>query len=262
MKKSILDLRVVSNTKLLDTHFLLRLTSDLQKLPIMNPGQFVQVEVKNSSLAFLRRPISINFVDKKNNELWLLIQIIGEGTKHLSRLVAGDMLNIICPLGHGFTLPTEDQKIFKPLLIGGGVGIAPLLHLGATLFEAGYKPSFLLGARSSKDLLELDLFRKFGTVYTTTEDGSSGNRGFVTDHILLKEQRFNRIYSCGPKPMMMAVAKYAQQQNITCEVSLENRMACGVGACLCCVEEDKNKHNVCVCTEGPVFNIKDLSWLS
>ena len=161
------------------------------------------------------------------------------------------------PLGNGFSMPqTPDEKV---LLIGGGVGTAPMLYLGEALLKMGCKPAFLLGARSKNDLLQLEQFEAFGDVYTTTEDGSAGEKGYVTMHSILKGNKFDKIYTCGPKPMMMAVAKYASEHNIECEVSLENTMACGVGACLCCVENTKEGH-VCVCKEGPVFNIKKLLW--
>ncbi|MDD4419004.1 MAG: dihydroorotate dehydrogenase electron transfer subunit, partial [Bacteroides graminisolvens] len=102
-------------------------------------------------------------------------------------------------------------------------------------------------------------FTQYGNVFTTTEDGSMGEKGYVTQHSLLSTQTFNKIYTCGPKPMMMAVAKYAKTNNIECEVSLENTMACGFGVCLCCVENTTEGH-ICVCKEGPVFNIKKLLW--
>jgi dihydroorotate dehydrogenase electron transfer subunit len=125
----------------------------------------------------------------------------------------------------------------------------------------GCKPVFLLGARSRDDLLQLDDFRRQGDVYITTEDGSLGEQGYVTQHTVLSSRRFDQICTCGPKPMMMAVAQYAAARGIACEVSLENTMACGIGACLCCVEKTIEGH-VCVCTEGPVFNINQLTWLN
>ncbi|MGN0310188.1 MAG: dihydroorotate dehydrogenase electron transfer subunit, partial [Bacteroides sp.] len=121
------------------------------------------------------------------------------------------------------------------------------------------KPFILIGARSAGDLMQLDLLSQYGEVYVTTEDGSQGEKGYLTQHSLLQKQSFDRIYSCGPKPMMMAVARYAKAQGVDCEVSLENKMACGIGACLCCVE-NTNEGNLCVCKEGPVFNIEKLLW--
>ena len=118
---------------------------------------------------------------------------------------------------------------------------------------------FLWGARTKHGVLQLDYFEAIGDVFVTTEDGSCGEKGFVTNHSLLQSQSFGMIYTCGPKPMMKAVAEYAKKTNTPCEVSLENTMACGLGACLCCVEHT-TEGNVCVCTEGPVFNINRLTW--
>ena len=192
--------------------------------------------------------------------MWFLVELVGDGTRQLATVKEGDLVNVVLPLGNGYTLPQQDNMdAFKPLLIGGGVGTAPMLMLGFKLAEIGCKPTFLLGARSANDLLQLDEFKRLGDVYMTTEDGSMGEKGYVTQHSVLKEQEFNMIYTCGPKPMMMAVAKYAHASGIECEVSLENKMACGVGACLCCVENTDEGH-LCVCKDGPVFNIKKLLW--
>ncbi|MDR1161975.1 MAG: dihydroorotate dehydrogenase electron transfer subunit [Tannerellaceae bacterium] len=256
MKKYMLDMKVAENKDLHDNYCLLKVTSD-NTLPEMLPGQFVQIRVDHSPATFLRRPISINYVDRKSNELWLLIQKVGDGTRAMATYKPGDYINLLFPLGNGFTIPESKEE--NLLLIGGGVGTAPMLFLGACLKEKGFKPVFLVGARSGKDLLQLDDFQQFGTVYTTTEDGSHGEKGYVTNHSVLTTMQFNKLYTCGPKPMMQAVARYASARQIACEVSLENTMACGVGACLCCVENTTNGH-VCVCTEGPVFNIDKLRW--
>ncbi len=252
------DLIVADNLRLHNNYYLIKLTQE-GLLPEMAPGQFVEVRVDSSPDTFLRRPISINYVDKEKNELWLLIQTIGGGTRKMSNLCKGDIVNLIYPLGNSFSIPTD--KIFdkKLLLIGGGVGIAPMLFLGACLKNEGYEPIFLLGGRTSKDLLQLEDFARFGTVYTTTEDGSAGEKGYVTQHPILKSQHFDMIYTCGPKPMMIAVASYAKQAGTACEVSLENTMACGFGACLCCVENTSEGH-ICVCKDGPVINIEKLKW--
>ena len=231
----------------------------------------------------LRRPISIHYVDYAQNEVWFLVRIVGTGTRMLGVLQEGDIVNVMLPLGNGFTLPavnatkldqtlqmpsTIDTQSFDneqeaalqtPLLIGGGVGIAPLLYLGKVLRKQSVSPTFLLGARTERELQQLEEFEQFGTVYTTTEDGSHGEQGFVTQHSVLQNRVFSQIYCCGPLPMMKAVASYAKEKNIPCEVSLENRMACGIGACLCCVENTTQGHQ-CVCTDGPVFNTKDLLW--
>ena len=258
MKKYILDLQVKSVERVHERYVLIRLTDD-KPLPEMLPGQFVEVRVDGSSTTFLRRPISINFVDRQANELWLLVACVGDGTRRLAELKAGDTLNCVLPLGNGFTLPFTLHP--SPLLVGGGVGVAPLLYLGKVLKEKGLEPTFLLGARSAKDLLMLSEFEKYGRVLVTTEDGTMGEKGFVTNHSVLQQEQFDMIQVCGPTPMMKAVARYANEKGIECEVSLENLMACGLGACLCCVEKTK-EGNLCVCKEGPVFNIKRLLWQS
>lgn len=256
MKKFILDLTVNSVEALSDKHVLIKLT-DEKPLPEMLPGQFVEVRVDNSPSTFLRRPISINNVDYDRNELWLLVAAVGDGTRQLQKLQKGDRLNCMLPLGNSFTMPTDSAQ--KVLLVGGGVGVAPLLYFGKRIKEMGGEPTFLLGARSAKDVLERELFEQVGRVLITTEDGSEGEKGFVTNHSVLAQEHFDRISTCGPKPMMMAVARYAFKNDIECEVSLENKMACGVGACLCCVEKTV-EGNKCVCKEGPVMNIKKLTW--
>lgn len=256
MKKFVKDLRLVAIEHLPVDNFVLRLT-DTDPLPEMRPGQFVEVLVKDSATTFLRRPISINYINRQKNELWLLIHAVGAGTRLLQTLVAGDFLNCIFPLGNGFSTPSA--SIQHPLLVGGGVGTAPLLLYGEALKTAGITPTFLLGGRSREHILQVPLFEEIGTTLLATEDGSAGAKGFVTQHPALNTERFDFIATCGPLPMMKAVANYAKQHNIYCEASLENLMACGIGACLCCVEKT-TKGNLCVCTEGPVFNIKDLMW--
>ena len=255
MKKFLIDFKIVKNERLSDSYSLFVLEPINGELPEMHPGQFVQVEVPNSKSTYLRRPISINYVDYANNQLWLLVRKAGDGTASLMKLAENDVVNLMLPLGNGFTIfPGETM-----LLIGGGVGVAPLLYLGKKAKEAGANVKFLLGARTENDLLELEQFESVGEVFVSTENGGKGEKGFVTQHSVLNSGSFSRIACCGPMPMMKAVAKIAKEKSIECEVSLENVMACGLGACLCCVE-DTVEGNVCVCKEGPVFNIKRLKW--
>ena len=257
MKKYISDFVIESSEKLHANYGLLKLKPVEGVLPEILPGQFCQVEIKNSKSTFLRRQISVNYVDYEANLLWLLVRRAGEGTNALVDAPEGEIVNVVYPMGNGFTVPADKQK--KLLLIGGGVGVAPLLYFGEILKKEGIEVNFLLGARSANDLLELDEFKKRGNVYLSTEDGSEGEKGFVTTHSVLS-QKWDSISCCGPMPMMKAVAKYAVENGVDCEVSLENVMACGVGACLCCVEDTHDHGNVCVCKEGPVFNIKRLKW--
>ena len=257
LKKHIIDLQVVSVEALGERFVLLKCTDPNAPLPPMMPGQFAQLRVDGSKETFLRRPISINFVDTKLNQIWFLVQLVGAGSRALGRLREGDTLNALLPLGNGFSMPGSAEK--KHLLVGGGVGTAPLLYLGAQMNLMGMRPTFLLGARTKDMLLQLEDFERVGDVYVTTEDGSAGEKGFVTQHSVLFKQHFDRISVCGPSPMMKAVARFARTNSVPCEVSLENMMACGLGACLCCVEKTV-KGNVCVCTEGPVFDINELTW--
>jgi dihydroorotate dehydrogenase electron transfer subunit len=255
MKKYILDLSVVDNRRLNHEYVVIDVTHS-EKLPEMRPGQFVEVRVDGSPTTFLRRPISIHDYNPKTNVLSLLVQEIGDGTRKLAQIQQNDKLNIMFPLGNWFTLPHKNEKV---LLIGGGCGIAPLLFLGRIINEMGGNVEYLLGARKADGILELDVYKQFGKVHITTEDGSMGTKGYVVHHPVLWDEssKFDRIYTCGPDAMMRVVAKYALKNDITCEASLENTMACGFGVCLCCVTQTTAGHK-CVCTDGPVFNVKDL----
>lgn len=251
MMKQIADFTLVGK-ECYGTSVLLRLR-DEQPLPEIVPGQFVQVRVDDSPSTYLRRPISIHDVDPANNMISLLVQMVGEGTRHLGAANVGDQLNLVLPLGNGYTLPSASDKV---LLVGGGIGIAPLYYL-AKCMDA--QPTFLLGGKKTSDLVRLDAYSSIGETLITTEDGSLGEKGMVTMHSVWQQRQFDKIYVCGPKRMMMAVADIARANNVWCEVSLEHMMACGLGACLCCVE-DTVEGNLCVCKEGPVFNTRRLKW--
>jgi dihydroorotate dehydrogenase electron transfer subunit len=256
MAKRIADLKVSGTRRLNNDFFIIELAGD-HKLPEMKPGQFAQVKVEGSPSTFLRRPISLHDVDYGTNTLKLLVQVAGEGTRKLSELSNGEYVNIIYPLGNSFTIPSHNEKI---LLVGGGCGVAPLLFLAKTLKSSGFTFDILLGFRNKERIIEYDQYLSLGRVYMTTEDGSVGEKGFVTSHsVMVEENNYTRVYCCGPEAMMKAVAHWARQNNAECEVSLENLMACGIGVCLCCVV-DTTKGHLCTCTEGPVFNINDLKW--
>lgn len=252
------DFNIVSNEKIADNFALLTLTpSNGLQCPQIAAGQFTQIRISDSPTTFLRRPISICDFNPDANTISLLVRNAGEGTRHLIELQPNAIVNLILPLGNGFNV--DSSKYQKPLLIGGGVGIAPLHHLAKEFKKEGVTPTFLIGARSKHLLLMLESLSQLGDVHITTDDGSAGHKGVVTTHPFLDKGNYDAIFCCGPAPMMKAVAKFAKAKNIECEVSLENMMACGIGACLCCVENTV-KGNVCVCTEGPVFNITDLTW--
>ena len=255
MKKVLVDL-TIKEVQHVNANCVLLVMCSETPLPETLPGQFAELRVDNTPSVVLRRPISVHSFDAQKNEIGFLVQVVGDGTRWLASLKVGDKVNTLMPLGNGFTMPTEAGGRY--LLVGGGVGSAPLYYLAEQLKKNGNDFVILIGARSEKDLYRRDAYEALGRVEYTTEDGSLGEKGYVTNHSVLAE-KFDRIYTCGPKPMMLAVAKYARENGIACEVSLENKMACGLGACLCCVEDTKEGHK-CVCTDGPVFSIDELKW--
>lgn len=256
-------------------------------LPI-KAGQFCQVRVPKTHNSYLRLPISIMAHDPGSRSLELLIQIVGEGSQYIASRQEGEDLQILYPLGNGFSQPQDEDNV---LLLAGGVGVAPLYGLLDSLCKNGErkgKTTFLYGARGASDLLlRQDLESKKGiNVLYSTQNASMGEKGLVTEHSIFAvvssaagcaenstagcaENSFpyNKIYVCGPEPMMKAVFSLVKNdlepslgKKIELELSLENKMACGIGACLCCVAQDKDGHNRCVCTEGPVFNSNILNW--
>jgi dihydroorotate dehydrogenase electron transfer subunit len=255
MTKKILDFQLIDNKQLNKDFFVLELLCP-EALPDILPGQFVQARVDKSPETFLRRPLSVHDVDFKKKTIKLLIQVAGKGTLALSHLKKADSLNMVFPLGNSFSIPLKEEKT---LLIGGGCGVAPLMYLAKYLKSIGYKLDILIGFKSRDRIIEYKEYEKLGRLFLTTEDGSEGEKGLVIHHSILKEKNYDRIYCCGPDSMMKAVASYSHTHKITCEVSLENLMACGIGVCLCCVV-NTTRGNVCSCTEGPVFNINDLRW--
>lgn len=256
-KKFVQDFQVIANSSLNPTNFLIKLQSD-HPLPKMLPGQFANVEVKKSNEIFLRRPFSIFEVDYKENTISLLVKILGRGSKVLTEMKVGETINMVYPLGKSFTKPDPHDKV---LLIGGGSGVAPMLFLAK---ESGIKADrvdILLGAKSKIDHIEANNYASYATLHYASEDGSLGEKGFVTQHSIFRNhlKDYDKIYACGPDGMMKAVAREAKTAGVFCEVSLENLMACGFGVCLCCIEPT-DRGNLCVCTEGPVFNINELKW--
>lgn len=258
MKKYLLDFKVVDVERYDGGTALIKLVPVGAELPAMLPGQFVNILVKDCDGVFLRRPISICNVNRQEGSLTLYIKRVGKGTEHLCDCKINDVFNLLLPLGNGFSIEGKDLPE-RPLLIGGGVGMAPMLYLGQCLKDKGCEPAFLLGGARKEDIPLLAYFTAVGATHVTTVDGSLGTKGFVTDHEVFLSGGYNKIYCCGPTPMMKAVAAVATKKGIDCEVSLENKMACGLGACLCCVEDTAFGHR-CVCTDGPVFDIKDLKW--
>lgn len=219
------------------------------------PGQFISVYCHEGS-RLLPRPISICEIDREDQALRIVYRVVGKGTEELSAMRTGGSLNIVGPLGNGF--PLKEKKAF---LIGGGIGIPPMLQLAK---ELQCEKQLILGYRDSLFLQEE--FKKQGKLYVATEDGSYGTEGNVLDAIRENGLDAEIIYACGPMPMLRAIKAYAQEKNIECWLSLEERMACGIGACLACVcksrEKDShtNVNNKRICKEGPVFRAEEVEF--
>ncbi len=253
--KKVQQFRVAEYKWLNDSSYVITLESDLP-VESIQPGNFAEVEVPHATDVFLRRPLSVLDVDYERRTLSFYVKILGKGTRRMGSYPVGEPVSVIYPLGNAFT-QKENANV---LIVGGGSGIAPFILLARALKSKGTNITFLFGARKKEDIVLTEEFGEYGDILVTTEDGSMGEQGLVTDHSVFKgDMSFDHIYTCGPDPMMKAVARIAKEKNLPCEVSLENMMACGFGACLCCVTETTTG-NRCVCTEGPVFNMKELIW--
>ena len=217
------------------------------------PGQFLSLYTRDGS-KLLPRPISICEIDRENGRIRLVYRVTGKntGTEAFSRLHPGVTIETLGPLGNGFPLKEAEGK--KVFLIGGGIGIPPMLE---TAKELNADKTVVLGYRD--ELFLKDEFEKYADVYVATEDGSAGTRGNVLDAIRENALKADVIFACSPTPMLRALKNFAEENNITCWISMEERMACGIGACLACVCKSKDidshsqVHNKRVCKDGPVF---------
>ena len=218
------------------------------------PGQFISMYT-NDGTKLLPRPISICEIDKENGRLRVVYRVTGEntGTEQFSKLQKGDTVPVIGPLGNGFPLEKAGGK--KAFLMGGGIGVPPILELAKQL---DCEKQIVVGYRDEHTFLK-EQFEENGKVYISTEDGSVGTKGNVMNAIAENGLTADIIYACGPTPMLRAIKNYAEENGIECYISLEERMACGIGACLACVCKTKEKdhhtnvHNKRICKEGPVF---------
>ncbi|HPZ35699.1 MAG TPA: dihydroorotate dehydrogenase electron transfer subunit [Bacteroidales bacterium] len=245
-KKIHTQLIILDNEEINNSHF--RLHLDLPAdCPHIQPGQFAEFYVPPTLQSFLRIPLSIHFVSE--NEIQFLIQIKGEGTQYLKTLQKSNKIDTILPLGKGFTIP----KNKKVALIGGGCGIAPLLFLSNQLAANNNLQHIFLGFKNDKQAMLINDFKKYGELIVSTDDGSFGDKGVITDIFEKKLEKFDYVYSCGPTRMLNKVIEICKHNNLYCEVSLETLMGCGIGACLCCAVSTKNG-NLRACIDGPVFD--------
>ncbi|WP_446008186.1 dihydroorotate dehydrogenase electron transfer subunit [Candidatus Electrothrix sp.] len=237
-----------------------RLTFQAPKIAVTaRPGQFVMVRVIDGLDPLLRRPFSIHR-SSADGTISLLFKVIGKGTEILAQRCVGDQLDLVGPLGKGFDFSGEQPVC----LIGGGMGIAPLLFLAEQLEQSGretQKDHVLLGARNKDELAPLaEEFSALGyAVQLASDDGSVGHKGFIPDLLDFVLPSVEQVYTCGPHLMMENIVGQCQQAEVSCQVSLETHMACGMGACLGCTVHGK-RGLVHVCKQGPVFNADVLAW--
>lgn len=236
--------RVLSNRLIARATWEMVLEGDTGSLK--RPGQFVNVQVPGK---FLRRPLSVAAWD--NATLTLIYKVVGQGTDLLTRCRPADSLNLLCGLGNGFDLSPSGQH---PLLVGGGVGLPPLYQLAMDLVKAGKQPHLIMGFGSSDEIFYEDLFRRLISVTVCTVDGSAGIKGFVTQAALPKGSDY--FFACGPSPMLQALCSWLPFSG---QLSLEERMGCGFGACMgCSIQTTLGSQRVC--KEGPVFAKEVLIW--
>ncbi len=252
---------VVENIQIADQVYRMVLTGELV-VQMTQPGQFLHVKCGDGIDPLLRRPISISDVDIEQKQLTLIYRADGKGTKLLSQKVVGEQVDILGPLGVGF--PIEERKAGeKALLVGGGVGVPPLYYLAKELLKKGVEVYTVIGFGEAKQVFLADEFAQLGASKVTTIDGSYGENGLVTD--VLDQgfsEDFDVLYSCGPLPMLRALQQRYSGTNKEAYVSIEQRMGCGVGACLACIckpnPQISSKPYYKICSDGPVFAIEEV----
>lgn len=264
-----IKVKILSKEEVAPNIFLIKLSAPSVAQDALS-GQFIHIKCSKDNYPLLRRPLSIHRVDKEKGEIFILFQVMGEGTKLLADKSIEDDLDIMGPIGNGFKIYPESKKI---VIIGGGIGVAPLLALGEESTKQGKEVRVLIGALKKELVIGEESFKILGAkVDVTTDDGSYQYKGLVTDLLerMIKEGWLaDQIFACGPKPMLKKISEIALQANINYQVSMEEHMACGIGACLGCVckikTKDKREYKVKyeykrVCVDGPVFAGSEVVW--
>ena len=258
MKTAQTKAKIISNKKIKENYWHLEFESAIIAKNAL-PGQFVNIRVGHGFVPLLRRPISIYAV--KGVKVKLFYQAVGTGTQSLSQRKSGELLDLIGPLGNGFDYrQAVKAKDARSILIAGGMGVAPLFFLAEKIKTS--QPLVLIGAKTQKQILCMQEFKKLGcTVKLATDDGSLGFKGKVTDllKLVLGQTKGLGLFSCGPRPMLKRVSEISCENKIPAQLSLEEHLACGTGACLGCVVATKSGYKR-VCKDGPVFSSKELTW--
>jgi dihydroorotate dehydrogenase electron transfer subunit len=243
-----------------DTIFILTLKTYIH-IPIFQPGQFVQLQVHKGNDPLLRRPFSIHRINREESTFDILYRVVGRGTEILSMVATGDTLDAIGPLGNGFQINHSFQNA---LIVVGGMGCAPVFFLIDELIASKKQITLLWGAKDKIEIFNISFFKKMGVdVRTATENGSMGHHGLVTDLLksYIKENREKDFYEgflCGPESMLKCVQSIISTTPFNWQVSVEKRMACGIGVCLGCAVKNKTDGYKMACSEGPVFNLKEV----
>ncbi len=252
------NVEVIKNTCICKDHFHLILRDDGRLSGMAEAGQFVNVRINKRDDLLLRRPFSIGMLRAEQSLFEIVYRVVGKGTKAMAELKPGDVVDLLGPFGKGFYIPEGGTDC---LLVGGGSGVAPLLGLADRLYRNKNHIIALLGFQSLDKVFSEDIFRSYhAEIIVTTDDGSYGLKGFISDHLgKILERQIDRVYLCGPTPMLKAVLPMIKKANIKGEVSLEERMGCGFGVCMSCaatVLEEGVIEKQRVCTEGPVFDLE------
>jgi len=264
-----IKVKILTKEEVAPNIFLIKLLAPSVTQDVL-PGQFIHIKCSTDHYPLLRRTLSIHRIDKEKGGIYILFQVVGEGTKLLAQKEVGDDLDIMGPIGNGFNIYPESRKI---MIVGGGIGVAPLLALCEESTRQGKEVRVLIGALKKELVIGEENFRKLGAkVDVATDDGSYKHKGLVTDLLegnIREGWLVDQIFACGPKLILKKIVEISLDNHIDCQVSLEERMACGIGACLGCVckiktkdkKEDKVKYGFKrVCVDGPIFEGSEVVW--
>lgn len=257
---------ILEKTGLIRENYALSHTLWLMKVEVdeigvrLQPGQFVHIQFPGMEGHILRRPFSVYYTENEGKVLAILYQVIGYGTSHMTTLPSGTAVSVMGPIGQGWSVPSQ---ISSALLVAGGVGGAPLYLQAEALLAQNIEVDVILGAQTAQALVVEERYRDLlgKDIFIATDDGTKGHKGFCTDLVdeCLSDRSYDCVYCCGPEPMMRIVSSKCLAAGVATYISLEKRMACGIGACLSCIVETKQGRKRS-CVDGPVFDAAEVIW--